>query len=154
MSQSKKRRLRGGSSAVSGSAQSSTAAPVVDEELTRLAVEARPEAQRRRWERDQRAAAADREARIASGEEADEDRDAEELAEEISASARGTAPDADPTPVWYKIIMFGLIVIGLLWLILWYLLDFSYPIPGIGYWNVAVGIGLMMVGLIMTTRWR
>lgn len=50
--------------------------------------------------------------------------------------------------------MFGLIVIGLAWLILWYLLDFSYPIPGIGYWNVGVGIGLMMIGLLMTTRWR
>ena len=78
----------------------------------------------------------------------------EELAEEIKVSSRATAPDADPTPVWYQVIMFGLIVIGLAWLILWYLLDFSYPIPGIGYWNVGIGIGLMMVGLLMTTRWR
>lgn len=152
MSQSKKRRLRTGSSTASGSTQPS--APVVDEELTRLAVEALPEDQRRRWERDQRAAAAAREARISSGEDGDDERDAEEFAEEISVSARRSTADADPTPTWYKIIMFGLIVIGLAWLILWYLLDFSYPIPGIGYWNVAVGIGLMMAGLLMTTRWR
>ncbi|ALB04156.1 cell division protein CrgA [Kocuria palustris] len=72
----------------------------------------------------------------------------------MKVSSRATAPDADPTPVWYQVIMFGLIVIGLAWLILWYLLDFSYPIPGIGYWNVGIGIGLMMVGLLMTTRWR
>ena len=58
------------------------------------------------------------------------------------------------TPVWYKVIMFGLMIFGLAWLILWYLLDFSYPIPGIGYWNVGIGIGLMMIGLLMTTRWR
>lgn len=154
MSQSKKRRLRSGSSAASEAHRSSTSAPVVDEELTRLAVEALPEAQRRRWERDQRAAAVAREARISSGEEGDDERDAEDLAQEISASSRVGSADGDPTPVWYQIIMFGLIVIGLAWLILWYLLDFSYPIPGIGYWNVAVGIGLMMVGLLMTTRWR
>ena len=154
MSQSKKRRLRSGSSAASEAAGSTSTTPAVDEELTRLAVEALPEAQRRRWERDQRAAAAARDARVTSGEEPDDERDAEELAEEIKASSRGTAPDADPTPVWYQVIMFGLIVIGLAWLILWYLLDFSYPIPGIGYWNVGIGIGLMMVGLLMTTRWR
>ena len=151
MSQSKKRRLRSGSSAASEAAGSTSSTAAVDEELTRLAVEALPEAQRRRWERDQRAAAAARDARISSGED---ERDAEELAEEIKVSSGATAPDADPTPVWYQVIMFGLIVIGLAWLILWYLLDFTYPIPGIGYWNVGIGIGLMMIGLLMTTRWR
>lgn len=150
MSQSKKRRLRSGSSAASEAAGSTSSTAAVDEEFTRLAVEALPEAQRRRWERDQRAAAAARDARISSGEEPDDERDAEE----IKVSSRATAPDADPTPVWYQVIMFGLIVIGLAWLILWYLLDFSYPIPGIGYWNVGIGIGLMMIGLLMTTRWR
>lgn len=143
----KKRSARRAAASSSGS----TAAPVVDKELTRLAVEALPESQRRRWERQQRSEAAERTARIDGG---DDDATAEELAEEISVSARSSDPTADTTPVWYRIIMFGLIVVGLLWLILWYLLDFSYPVPGIGYWNVAIGIGLMMVGLIMTTRWR
>lgn len=144
----KKRSTRRAAASSSGS----TAAPAVDQELTRLAVEALPESQRRRWERQQRSEAAERAGRIDGG--ADEGSTAEALAEEISVSARNSDPTADTTPVWYRIIMFGLILVGLLWLILWYLLDFSYPVPGIGYWNVAVGIGLMMVGLIMTTRWR
>lgn len=144
----KKRPARRAAASSSGS----SAAPAVDQELTRLAVEALPESQRRRWERQQRSEAAQRSARI--DEEDEQGGTAEELAQEISASARSSDPTADTTPVWYRIIMFGLIVIGLLWLILWYLLDFSYPVPGIGYWNIAIGIGLMMVGLIMTTRWR
>ncbi len=29
-----------------------------------------------------------------------------------------------------------------------------YPIPKIGQWNIAVGLGTMMVGFLMTLRWR
>lgn len=152
MSEPKKHPLRRRGRGASGSS-AAPAAPVVDEELTRLAAEALPEAERRRWERQQRAAASSAGASGSTALRSPED-DAEELAEEISRSASRGDQLTEPTPVWYRVIMFGLIVIGLAWLILWYLLDFSYPVPGIGYWNVGIGIGLMMIGLLMTTRWR
>ena len=59
-----------------------------------------------------------------------------------------------PTPLWYRVIMFAMIVIGVLWIITFYISQSVYPIPGIGNWNIGIGIGFMMVGLIMTTRWR
>ncbi|WHS50381.1 cell division protein CrgA [Rothia sp. SD9660Na] len=59
-----------------------------------------------------------------------------------------------PTPLWYRVIMFAMIVIGVLWIITFYISQSVYPIPGIGNWNIGIGISFMMVGLIMTTRWR
>lgn len=59
-----------------------------------------------------------------------------------------------PTPLWYQVIMFSLIVLGVLWIIVFYITQSLYPIPGIGNWNIGIGVGLMMAGLLMTTRWR
>jgi hypothetical protein len=35
-----------------------------------------------------------------------------------------------------------------------YLTDGVYPVPGIHSWNLAVGLGIAMIGFMMTTRWR
>ena len=72
------------------------------------------------------------------------------IAEEMTANVG----DSARTPTWYLALMFGFMVIGLLWLITFYITETVYPVPGIGYWNIGIGVGLMMIGLIMTTRWR
>ena len=64
------------------------------------------------------------------------------------------ANDYRPTPLWYKVIMIGLMIVGLLWIITFYLFQGVVPIPGIGQWNLFIGLGFMLSGLIMTTRWR
>lgn len=151
MTESKKRLIGRKRTAV----EDSGPAPAVDDELTRLAIEALPERRRKEWERSQRANGKKAVGNVEDDSPADSREDtADGVAEEITRGVRSTAPDADQTPTWYKIIMFGLIVVGLLWLIVWYLMDYSWPIPAIGYGNVGIGVGLMMVGLIMTTRWR
>lgn len=83
---------------------------------------------------------------------------AEELEEErlrrIAEEMTANAGEVSRTPTWYLALMFGFMVIGLLWLITFYVTETVYPVPGIGYWNIGIGVGLMMIGLIMTTRWR
>ena len=59
-----------------------------------------------------------------------------------------------PNPVWFKPIMFGFMLIGLLWIITFYVSASALPIPGIGASNILIGFGLMFVGFLMTTRWR
>ena len=62
-----------------------------------------------------------------------------------------------PSPQWYKVLMVVLMVGGLIWIVATYLgsgASGSFPIPGIGNWNVAIGFVLMMAGFVMTTRWR
>ncbi|WP_431803371.1 cell division protein CrgA [Microbacterium sp. bgisy203] len=62
--------------------------------------------------------------------------------------------ESAPNPVWFKPIMLGLMIIGLVWVIVFYLSGSVYPIPGIGGWNLVIGFGIAFVGFLMTTRWR
>lgn len=59
------------------------------------------------------------------------------------------------TPLWYKIIMFGLLVLGLAWLILFYVAgDQLQFIAQLGPWNYLIGFSAMIIGLLMTMGWR
>ena len=60
-----------------------------------------------------------------------------------------------PNPRWFVPLMLGLMVVGLLWVVTYYISGANqFPIPAIGRWNLAVGFGLMLSGFLMTTRWR
>ena len=50
--------------------------------------------------------------------------------------------------------MLGLMILGLVWVIVFYLSGSVWPIPGIGGWNLVIGFGIAFVGFLMTTRWR
>ena len=57
-------------------------------------------------------------------------------------------------PSWFVPVLVALLVIGLAWIVVTYLTSFSYPVPAIGAWNLAIGFGFALVGLGMATRWR
>jgi len=58
-------------------------------------------------------------------------------------------------PPWFVPVMLGLMLLGLLWVVAFYVSDNgSFPIPNIRYWNLVIGFGLMISGFLMTTRWR
>lgn len=59
-----------------------------------------------------------------------------------------------PNPVWFKPIMFGFMLVGLVWIITFYVSSSQFPIASLGPTNLVVGFGLMFVGFLMTTRWR
>ena len=58
------------------------------------------------------------------------------------------------SPVWWAPTFVTLMIVGLLWVVVFYIYQGVYPIPKIGQWNIAVGLGTMMVGFLMTLRWR
>lgn len=62
--------------------------------------------------------------------------------------------DPEPLPTWYKAVMFGLMIVGLVWIIVYYLSSGLYPIAAIGGWNIMVGFGIAIAGFIMTTKWE
>lgn len=62
--------------------------------------------------------------------------------------------ESAPNPVWFKPIMLGLMILGLLWVIVFYLSNQALPIPGIAGWNLVIGFGIAFIGFLMTTRWR
>ncbi len=72
-----------------------------------------------------------------------------------TSAAAARAHVAAPSSPVYVGIMLGLMVLGLLWLVVYYLWGNSIPfIAGLGNWNFAIGFVLMISGLLMTMRWR
>jgi hypothetical protein len=45
-------------------------------------------------------------------------------------------------------------LLGLVWIIVFYVSQNQYPIPSLGAWNILVGFGIAFIGFLMTTRWR
>ncbi|NLG47761.1 cell division protein CrgA [Gordonia sp. (in: high G+C Gram-positive bacteria)] len=77
-----------------------------------------------------------------------------------TASRTPVKVKAGPSGVLYQSVMFGLMLIGLVWLMVYYLgasvgqysaLDWM---ANLGAWNMLIGFGFMVVGLLMTMGWR
>ena len=63
--------------------------------------------------------------------------------------------NAGPSPAWYVAIMLGFMLAGLVWLLVYYLAaEHIGWMNSLNAWNFLIGFGLMVVGLIMTMRWR
>ncbi|GAA1864053.1 cell division protein CrgA [Myceligenerans crystallogenes] len=87
------------------------------------------------------------------------------MPESKSRKKKAVAKPAGDTPVaakpegnprWLAPVMVGLMVLGLAWIVTFYLTsaDLGLPIPQIGNWNLAIGFGLIIAGFGLTTRWR
>jgi len=63
-------------------------------------------------------------------------------------------PKAAPNPVWFMPVMIGFMLLGLAWVLVFYLSNMQFPIPGIDAWNLVIGFGIAFIGFLMTTRWR
>ena len=58
------------------------------------------------------------------------------------------------SPSWLAPVMVACMLIGLLWIVVFYLSQTLYPIPNIGAWNMVVGFAFIGVGFSLATRWR
>jgi hypothetical protein len=70
--------------------------------------------------------------------------------------SRSTQPRvAPPSPRWYSAVMVALMLIGLLWIVVYYVAGDKIPfMVSLSAWNFAIGFGAMVAGLIMSMRWR
>lgn len=59
-------------------------------------------------------------------------------------------------PRWLVPTMLGLMLVGLVWIVLYYLTapGAGLPIPALGGWNLAVGFVFIIAGFGLTTRWK
>lgn len=62
--------------------------------------------------------------------------------------------DAAPNAVWFKPVMVGFMLLGLAWILVYYISGSRLPIPGLDSWNLGIGLGIALIGFLMTTRWR
>ena len=69
--------------------------------------------------------------------------------------ATPSAPKAlGPNPPWFVPTMLGLMVLGLVWIVTYYVAGGTLPIPGILHWNLVIGFVFILTGFGMMTRWR
>ncbi len=61
-----------------------------------------------------------------------------------------------PNPVWFKPVMFGFMLLGLLWIVLYYITSSTVqlPVPAFGQANIFVGFGFVLIGFLMTPWWK
>jgi hypothetical protein len=60
----------------------------------------------------------------------------------------------EPNPAWWAPVFITLLVVGLLWIVVYYVTEYRYPIEAIGAWNLGIGCVVLISGFIMTMRWR
>lgn len=71
------------------------------------------------------------------------------------ASRTSQKVKAGPSSPLYVSVMLGFMLVGLLWLIVYYLAADQLPwMNDLGAYNFLIGFGFMVVGLVMTMRWR
>lgn len=59
-----------------------------------------------------------------------------------------------PSPRWVAPIMVSLFLLGLVWVIVFYVSRGAYPIESIGNFNLLVGFGFIAAGFVAATQWR
>lgn len=69
--------------------------------------------------------------------------------------APGGAKKKGPSPVWLAPLMLALFLIGIVWLVAFYLVGSDLPvIGGLGNSNLLVGFGFIIAGFALSTQWR
>lgn len=77
----------------------------------------------------------------------------------VEAKVSGKDKADLPNPAWFAPVMFSFMLVGLIWIITYYISGAQYPLGAgtpinLESWNIAVGFGIAMVGFIMSTRWK
>ena len=59
-------------------------------------------------------------------------------------------------PRWLVPTMLTLFIVGVLWVVTFYLTSggLRLPIPALGQWNIAAGFAFILVGFGLSTRWK
>jgi hypothetical protein len=70
----------------------------------------------------------------------------------VQAGKRTAAP---PSPPWYGGLILAMFVLGIAWLLVYYLSNGGVlGLEHLGGWNLLIGFGFVVVGLGLATRWR
>lgn len=55
---------------------------------------------------------------------------------------------------WVAPLMLALFLIGLVWIVTYYVTSGSWPVESWGNWNILVGFGFIAAGFGVSTQWK
>ncbi|MGK5627549.1 cell division protein CrgA [Streptomyces sp. URMC 123] len=70
------------------------------------------------------------------------------------AKQAGTAIKLDSGRRWVAPLMLAMFLIGLAWIVMYYVTDSSLPVESWKQWNIVVGFGFIAVGFVVSTQWK
>jgi hypothetical protein len=61
---------------------------------------------------------------------------------------------AKVSPPWLVPTMLGTLVVGLVWIVVFYVSQQAWPIGPIGAWNLVIGFIFLITGVVLSTKWH
>ncbi len=58
------------------------------------------------------------------------------------------------SPPWLVPLMLALFLVGIVWIVIFYVSQQSYPVPALGQANLLVGFAFILGGFGLSTQWR
>ncbi|WP_328914800.1 MULTISPECIES: cell division protein CrgA [unclassified Streptomyces] len=55
---------------------------------------------------------------------------------------------------WVAPVMLAFFIVGLAWIVLFYVTQGSLPIDALNNWNIVVGFGFIAGGFVVSTQWK
>jgi hypothetical protein len=55
---------------------------------------------------------------------------------------------------WVAPLMLAMFVIGLAWIVVFYVTEGKLPLHPLGNWNIVVGFGFIAAGFVVSTQWK
>jgi uncharacterized membrane protein (DUF485 family) len=65
-----------------------------------------------------------------------------------------TAIKFSTTRSWVAPLMLAFFIVGLAWIVLFYVTEGSLPVDALGNWNIVVGFGFIAGGFVVSTQWK
>lgn len=59
-----------------------------------------------------------------------------------------------PNPQWWVPVFVTLLLLGLVWIVVFYVTQGAWPVAKFGYGNIVAGFALLLAGFGMAMRWR
>lgn len=55
---------------------------------------------------------------------------------------------------WVAPLMLAMFLIGLAWIVVFYVTTGDLPVKSLGDWNILVGFGFIAAGFVVSTQWK
>lgn len=72
----------------------------------------------------------------------------------VQAQVVQSTPEPTESPSWLAPAMLAAFLLGLAWIVVYYITQTKYPIPNLGAWNMGIGFVFVGIGFSLATRWR
>ena len=72
----------------------------------------------------------------------------------VQAQVVQSTPEPTESPRWLAPVMLAVFLLGLAWIVVYYITQTKYPVPNLGAWNMGIGFVFVGIGFSLATRWR